>query len=766
MRRETLRKFSAILAAAVMVGSGFVTFADTPQPSSTPSVQDESGNAGTEPGTSEPQQPSDVEADIRVNYIPKTENEYEVKFTSWTSLKDYKDIAFTVTLADGYTAEISSYIQSGSDFTLKTTTSLDGNKGYTFSGCTQKSDSLRPVLCTVMLKSNEAPTDGKLIFKDFSAKDKDDKTVKFTPVLTVKQGTDYHKLNKDEQALYDEIISMPAVDKLSFYQQGETGQSKVLADITALSEKINDASDKYKKLSDEQKKMFDDNLAYDNKTLPEFDELIKNVSAMTKAYDVIRLSYNISSIKDDSELLKNMFVLNIYDKKLKATVNGEDLNATLKSEFDSAVKILDDKTKAANDAFEKLDTTKSDDCQKKLFNLESELTLIQTNNIDKFYNDYLDDLLAQANAVKDDIQKNFPDNDITKSSLITYADNVISKIKAIQNGAKELPVFEVSAIDFNYSYTVKVDRKTNATPEAKIKVEVYNKSNTKIDGSETTFGKGVSTLNVELLASNANSYPIQEDVTVKVYYVLEGAEFYLGSQTRNVGIVSNPNKRPEGGSGNSGGSGGNSGNSGSSTGGTKFPSNEDKTPTDVKPIEPEKTLFNDIANYDWAKDAIEGLYYAGVINGMDEGIFNPAGSITREQFCKMVVQLFGVLNYDAKTTFNDVKTDAWYTPYIASAINAGYIQGQSNEYFGVGESIMRQDMATILYRALGESNSSAVLSFTDTDSIAPYAKDAISQLVGLKIINGYEDGTFKPRGTATRAEAAKMIWGVYNLIKK
>ena len=165
-----------------------------------------------------------------------------------------------------------------------------------------------------MLKSNEAPTDGKLIFKDFSAKDKDDKTVKFTPVLTVKQGTDYHKLNKDEQALYDEIISMPAVDKLSFYQQGETGQSKVLADITALSEKINDASDKYKKLSDEQKKMFDDNLAYDNKTLPEFDELIKNVSAMTKAYDVIRLSYNISSIKDDSELLKNMFVLNIYDK--------------------------------------------------------------------------------------------------------------------------------------------------------------------------------------------------------------------------------------------------------------------------------------------------------------------------------------------------------------------------------------------------------------------------------------------------------------------
>ena len=133
---------------------------------------------------------------------------------------------------------------------------------------------------------------------------------------------------------------------------------------------------------------------------------------------------------------------------------------------------------------------------------------------------------------------------------------------------------------------------------------------------------------------------------------------------------------------------------------------------------------------------------------MEEGQFNPSGSITREQFCKMVVQLFGVLDY------------------ITSAINAGYIQGQSGEYFGVGESIMRQDMATILYRALGNRNSSAVLNFTDTDSIAPYAKDAVSELVGLNIINGYEDGTFKPRGTATRAEAAKMIWGVYNLLKK
>lgn len=79
---------------------------------------------------------------------------------------------------------------------------------------------------------------------------------------------------------------------------------------------------------------------------------------------------------------------------------------------------------------------------------------------------------------------------------------------------------------------------------------------------------------------------------------------------------------------------------------------------------------------------------------------------------------------------------------------------------------MRQDMATILYRAMGDQNSKAILDFSDVDDIASYATDAIAELVGLSIINGYEDGSFKPRGTATRAEAAKMIYGVYQYLNK
>ena len=151
---------------------------------------------------------------------------------------------------------------------------------------------------------------------------------------------------------------------------------------------------------------------------------------------------------------------------------------------------------------------------------------------------------------------------------------------------------------------------------------------------------------------------------------------------------------------------------------------------------------------------------------MEEGVFNPAGNVTREQFSKMVVQLFELSTGSTKTDFLDVNPTAWYAPYVKAALDAGYVQGESKEYFGIGVPIMRQDMAVILYRALGSQNKAVSIDFTDKDNIAPYAEEAIAELVGLGAINGYEDNSFKPRGTATRAEAAKMIWSIYKFINE
>lgn len=171
--------------------------------------------------------------------------------------------------------------------------------------------------------------------------------------------------------------------------------------------------------------------------------------------------------------------------------------------------------------------------------------------------------------------------------------------------------------------------------------------------------------------------------------------------------------------------------------------------------------FTDIGDVAWASEAISALSNLGIINGMGDGLFSPQLTVTREQFAKMIV---GVMGYNvdqaASTNFSDAN-GAWYTPYIAAAVNNGIITGRDNGTFGVGENITRQDMAVIIYRALGLSDAD-IHEFTDSAQISDYAVSAVSALYNMGIISGYTDGSFAPKDNATRAEAAKMLYSVYN----
>ena len=51
----------------------------------------------------------------------------------------------------------------------------------------------------------------------------------------------------------------------------------------------------------------------------------------------------------------------------------------------------------------------------------------------------------------------------------------------------------------------------------------------------------------------------------------------------------------------------------------------------------------------------------------------------------------------------------------------------------------------------------AIVTFTDNDQIGKWAKQAVAQAVQTEMINGYEDGSFRPNAHITRAEMAVMI---------
>ena len=180
-------------------------------------------------------------------------------------------------------------------------------------------------------------------------------------------------------------------------------------------------------------------------------------------------------------------------------------------------------------------------------------------------------------------------------------------------------------------------------------------------------------------------------------------------------------------------------------------------------------IFKDIDNVNWAWEGIAALNARGVVSGTAPGVFDPEGTLTKEQYIKLVAGGFELMDASAKTSFSDVAEGEWYCSYVASAEKAGLLEGIYSGRLGVGEPISREDMVTIALRALKAKNVSLfykkdAIKFADESSIAPYAKEAVTELYRAGIVNGVTDTTFEPKGTATRAAAAKVLCGLLNYI--
>lgn len=175
--------------------------------------------------------------------------------------------------------------------------------------------------------------------------------------------------------------------------------------------------------------------------------------------------------------------------------------------------------------------------------------------------------------------------------------------------------------------------------------------------------------------------------------------------------------------------------------------------------------FTDIDGVAWANEAITALYDKKIINGRTEARFYPDDSITREEFVKMAVTACGFELIKTDSPFADVAEDAWFKDYANTAFVNGLINGIGENLFGSGENITRQDIAVILYNASKMPSGEAQITFTDENLIADYSKEAVRALASNKIINGRNDGSFDPQGYATRAEAAKMLYGVLEFLR-
>lgn len=187
-------------------------------------------------------------------------------------------------------------------------------------------------------------------------------------------------------------------------------------------------------------------------------------------------------------------------------------------------------------------------------------------------------------------------------------------------------------------------------------------------------------------------------------------------------------------------------------------------PTPVVTPDPEVTVnFIDLGTVEWARESINNLAKRGVVSGRSETIFDPDGLVTREEYAKMLVLAFGLTADNAVCDkFWDVSPTDWYYEYVAIAEARGIVNGLGNGSFGVGSTITRQDMAAMTYRAAMATGKAfnyvnEPMTFNDGGDIATYALEAVTVMQRAGIINGMGGNLFAPTGTATRAQAAKIM---------
>ena len=186
-----------------------------------------------------------------------------------------------------------------------------------------------------------------------------------------------------------------------------------------------------------------------------------------------------------------------------------------------------------------------------------------------------------------------------------------------------------------------------------------------------------------------------------------------------------------------------------------------------EPIKPQTEVFSDVSPDHWAYESILMLHQIGVINGFADGSFHPDEAVTREQFVKMLAQSLSLPKVTEKVEFADVPSEHWAADSIAAAVSAKLVSGISQTEFGLGAVLTRQDAAVLTERAaayLGRTyTTEASVEYADRAQIADYAQESVAKLSASGIIGGMDDGCFAPQLALTRAQTAKLLFGLLTI---
>ena len=184
--------------------------------------------------------------------------------------------------------------------------------------------------------------------------------------------------------------------------------------------------------------------------------------------------------------------------------------------------------------------------------------------------------------------------------------------------------------------------------------------------------------------------------------------------------------------------------------------------------------FTDVSRSDWYYQFVDYVTSKGYFNGTAETTFAPAENMTRAMFVTVLFRFDGAKGDRSQSAFTDVAPGEWYTDAINWAAANRIVDGVGNGKFAPNDPITRAQMCTMIERYLAlyrkawkvtlpETGSVSVM--VDENAIPAYALAAVKQCQRHGLVNGFEDGTFRPNELSTRAQVAAVIYRMSYLVQ-
>lgn len=170
--------------------------------------------------------------------------------------------------------------------------------------------------------------------------------------------------------------------------------------------------------------------------------------------------------------------------------------------------------------------------------------------------------------------------------------------------------------------------------------------------------------------------------------------------------------------------------------------------------------FTDVPSGAYFSAPVMWAVSSGITSGTSDITFSPKNPCTRGQIVTFLYKAYGNGEKAAPVSFTDVKSDKYYYNAVNWAVAKGVASGTGNNTFSPNSPCTRAQAVTFLYKVRGNGAASTSASKFSDVAIGKYYYTPVGWAIDNGVASGTSGNTFSPNATCSRAQIVTFMYNV------